>query len=114
MTGLPTAIEVSISELREALAGSVSIIVDTIRDALDETPPELISDLMESGICMTGGGSQLKGLAERVQEEVKVRAWVVEDALTCVARGIGEILEDYSNFRNYLVTMEHGSEGHPQ
>ena len=61
VTGLPEAVEVSSIELREALSGSVSIIVDTIRDALDETPPELVADLMESGMCMAGGGSQLSG-----------------------------------------------------
>jgi len=112
ITGLPEAREVSSIEIREALAGSVGILVDTIRDALDETPPELISDLMESGICMAGGGSQLKGLTERIAQEVNVRVWLAEDAMTCVARGAGRILEDYDNLRSLLAGLERGSTQH--
>jgi rod shape-determining protein MreB and related proteins len=111
-SGLPRAVEVSSIELREALSGSVNIIVDTIRDALDETPPELIADLMESGICLAGGGSQLRGLCERVSDEIKVRVWLAEDAMTCVARGAGRILEDYDNLRSLLVGLERGSTQH--
>ncbi len=112
ITGLPEAREVSSIEIREALAGSVGILVDTVRDALDETPPELVADLMESGICMAGGGSQLKGLTERVAEEVNVRVWLAEDAMTCVARGAGRILEDYDNLRSLLAGLERGSTQH--
>ena len=57
ITGLPEAIEVSSVEIREAIAGSVQTIVDTIKDALDEVPPEIIADLMETGICLAGGGA---------------------------------------------------------
>ena len=112
ISGLPEAREVSSIEMREALAGSVGILVDTIRDALDETPPELIADLMESGICMAGGGSQLKGLTERVADEMNVRVWLAEDAMTCVARGAGRILEDYDNLRSLLAGLERGSTQH--
>jgi rod shape-determining protein MreB and related proteins len=112
VSGLPAAIEVSSIELREAIAGSVDILVDTVKDALDDTPPELIADLMESGICMAGGGSQLKGLAERMAEEVNIRVWVADDAMTCVARGAGRVLEDYNNLRRLLVGTERGSTRH--
>jgi len=112
ITGLPEAVEISSIELREALNPSVSIVIDTIRDALDETPPELVADLMESGICMAGGGSQLKGLCERVADEVNVRVWLAEDAMTCVARGAGRILEDYDNLRSLLAGLERGSTQH--
>jgi len=112
ITGLPSSVEVSSIELREALSGSVDILIDTVKDALDETPPELIADLMESGICMAGGGSQLKGLAERLTDEVNIRAWVAEDAMTCVARGAGRVLEDYNNLRRLLVGTERGSTRH--
>ncbi len=111
-TGLPKAVEVSSIELRDALSGSVGIIIDTIRDALDETPPELVADLMESGICMAGGGSQLKGLTERIANEVKIRVWLAEDSMTCVARGAGRILEDYDNLRSLLAGLERGSTQH--
>ena len=112
ITGLPEAVDVSSIELREALSGSVQIIVDTIRDALDETPPELIADLMESGICMAGGASQLSGLIQRVADEVNMRVWLAEDSMTCVARGAGRILEDYDNLRRLLVGLERGSTLH--
>lgn len=112
VSGLPDSREVSSIEIREALSGSVSILVDTIRDALDETPPELVADLMESGICMAGGGSLLRGLAERVADEVNVRVWVAEDALTCVARGAARILEDYNNLKSLLAGLERGSTQH--
>lgn len=95
ITGLPEEIEVSSIEVREALSRSTNIIVDLVRDALDETPPELVSDLMETGICLAGGGGQLKGLAERISEETHIRAWVAQDALTCVARGAGMVLESF-------------------
>jgi rod shape-determining protein MreB len=112
ISGLPREVEISSIELREALSGSVNIVVDTIRDALDETPPELVADLMESGVCLAGGGSQLKALAERVADEVRIRVWVAEDAMTCVARGAGRILEDYDNLRSLLAGLERGSTQH--
>ncbi len=112
VTGLPEAVEVSSIELREALAPSVEIIVNAIKDALDETPPELVADLMETGICMAGGGSQLQALVERVADETNIRVWLAEDSMTCVARGAGRILEDYDNLRVLLVGLERGSTRH--
>lgn len=112
ITGLPEAVDVSSIEIREALSGSVQIIVETVKDAIDETPPELIADLMESGICLAGGGSLLAGLTERLAEEVNMRVWVAEDPMTCVARGAGRILEDYDNLRRLLVGLERGSTLH--
>ncbi|MCP4541078.1 MAG: rod shape-determining protein [Chloroflexi bacterium] len=106
VTGLPEAIEVSSIEIRESLSGSVSIIVEQIRDTLDETPPELIADLMETGICLAGGSSQLKGLADRVAEETNMRAWVAEDSMTCVARGAGKVLESLNILREVLVSTD--------
>ncbi len=106
VSGLPEAIEISSVEIREALASSVKIIVDTLRDAIDETPPEIIADLMDVGICMAGGGSQLQGLAERLQNEIKMRVWVAEQPMTCVARGAGRILEDLDTNVRFLVGLE--------
>ena len=112
LTGLPTSVDVSSIEIREAISGSVDILVDTIKDALDDTPPELVADLMESGICMAGGGSELHGLTERMAEEVNIRVWLAEDPMTCVARGAGRVLEDYNNLRRLLVGLERGSTHH--
>lgn len=112
VTGLPDAVEISSVEIREAIAGSVQTIVDTVKDALDEAPPEIVADLMETGICLAGGGSLLRGLDRRLTDEVHVRVWVAEDPMTCVARGAGMILEDYDNLRMLLVGLERGSTRH--
>jgi rod shape-determining protein MreB len=108
VTGLPEAWSL-VLELREALSASVNTIVAAIKDAIDETPPEIIADLMESGVCMAGGGALLQGLCERLQEELKIRVYVAEDPMTCVARGAGRVLEDYDNLRKLLVGLERGS-----
>ncbi len=112
VNGLPEAIEVSSIEIREALSQSVQTIVDTLKESIDETPPEIIADLMEMGICMAGGGSQLQGLTERLTDELKVRVWLAEDPLTCVARGAGHILEDLEHLKRFLVGLQRGSTSH--
>jgi len=109
INGLPQAVEISSIELREAMAPSVNIIVDTVRDTIDETPPELVADLMESGICLAGGGGQIRGLAERLEDLIKIRVWVAEDTMTCVARGAGHVLEDLENYMPVLASLDRGS-----
>jgi rod shape-determining protein MreB len=112
VTGLPEAVEVSSVEIREAIAGSVETIIDTIKDALDETPPEIIADLMDMGVCLSGGGSLLKGLDKRLMDELKIRVWVADDPMSCVARGAGMVLEDYDHLSRLLVGLERGSTRH--
>ncbi len=109
VTGLPEAVEVSSVEIREAMAGSIQTIIDTIKDALDETPPEIVADLMEMGVCLSGGGALLKGMDKRLYDELHVRVWVAEDPMSCVARGAGMILEDYGHLSRLLVGLERGS-----
>ncbi|NBD36613.1 MAG: MreB/Mrl family cell shape determining protein [Chloroflexi bacterium] len=111
ISGLPEEVEISSIEIREALSRSVNIIVDLVRDSLDETPPELVSDLMETGICLAGGGGLLKGLAERISEETHIRAWVAQDSLTCVARGAGMVLESFDNLQATLARDDHRHPG---
>lgn len=106
VTGLPDAVEISSIEIREALSSSVNLIVDLIRDTLERTPPELISDIMESGICLAGGGALLKGMAERVTAETRIRAWVAQDPMTCVARGAGMVLENLSVLRQVILSTD--------
>ncbi len=112
VTGLPEAVEVSSIEVREALSTSVQTIVDVLKETIDETPPEIIADLMETGVCMAGGGSQLQGLSQRLSDELKVRVWVAEDPMTCVARGAGRILEDLEHLKRFLVGLQRGSTSH--
>jgi len=106
VSGLPESIEISSVEIREAIAGSVQVIVDTIKDALDEAPPEIVSDLIETGVCLAGGGAQLLGLADRLSEELRLRVWVSDDPMTCVARGAGMVLEDLDRFAPFIVPLE--------
>lgn len=109
ITGLPGSIEVSSVEIREAINPSIQIIIDTIKDALDEVPPELISDLLDSGVCLAGGGSQILGLVPRLKDELNLRVWVADDPMTCVARGAGLVLENLDKYRRFLVSMERSS-----
>jgi rod shape-determining protein MreB len=106
VTGLPDSVDVSSIEVREALSGSVSAIVEAVRDTLDDTPPELISDLMEQGVCLAGGGAQLQGLAERLSEETKMHCYVADDSMTCVARGAGHVLEDLDRLEKVLTGLD--------
>jgi rod shape-determining protein MreB len=109
VTGLPEAVEVSSIEIREALANSVNTIVETVRSTLDETPPELVADLMETGIALSGGGALLQGMVERIADETNIHTWLAEDALTCVARGAEQVLARLDDLSQVLVGLERNS-----
>ncbi len=106
VTGLPGTIEVSSVEIREAISSSVQVIVDTLKDALDEVPPELVSDLLDTGVCLAGGGAQLLGLVPRLREELNLRVWIADDPMTCVARGAGMVLENLNAYEKFLVSLD--------
>jgi rod shape-determining protein MreB len=93
-TGLPKAVEVSTIELRDALAGSVSQIVEAVRSSIEVTPPELVSDLMAHGIALAGGGALLRGLDRRISQETRFPVYVSEDPMLCVVRGAGAIFDE--------------------
>jgi rod shape-determining protein MreB len=112
VTGLPESIEISSIEVREALSQSVAVIIDTIKDALDEVPPEIVADLMDTGICLAGGGALLHGLADRLSDDLNLRVFVAEDPLTCVVRGTGLVLDDFKTYSRLLVGLERGSTRH--
>jgi len=109
VTGLPDSVEVSSIELREATANSVQTIIDTVKDTLDETPPEIMADLMDTGICLAGGGSLLQELDTRLTDALQVRAWVAEDAISCVARGAGIALEEFDRWKGLFVGLDRQS-----
>jgi rod shape-determining protein MreB len=106
ITGLPEAVEISSVEIREALSGPVSIIVQETKTTLEETPPELIADLMEQGITLAGGGALLKGIAERLSDETKMHVYVADDPMTCVVRGGGIVLEELDTLSHVLTTTQ--------
>jgi rod shape-determining protein MreB and related proteins len=89
MDGLPKNVDVTSEEIREAMAEPVSQIVDAIRNALEKTPPELASDIMDSGIMLTGGGAMLRGLDKLIAEETKIPVKIANNPIDCVAAGTG-------------------------
>ncbi len=91
--GLPKTITITSDEIEEALRESVKKIISATKEVLEQTPPELSSDIMENGITLTGGGALLKDLKEVMQEELKVPVYIAEDPLFCVAKGTGILLE---------------------
>jgi rod shape-determining protein MreB len=106
ITGLPGSIEVSSIEIRDAMSNSIQVIIDTIRDALDEVPPEIVSDLLDSGICLAGGGSQILGLVPRLKDELNLHVWIADDPMTCVARGAGMVLENPDEYERFISDSE--------
>ncbi len=93
-SGLPKSVKLESSEIREALAPTIQEIIVNIAQVLEETPPELASDIMEKGIYLAGGGALLPGIDKMVSEETKMDVWIADDPLTCVVRGCGKVLDD--------------------
>ena len=93
-SGLPKSIKISSAEIREALSAIIHEIIGSIVDTLEETPPELVSDVMERGIVLAGGGSLFPGIDSMISEATKMPVWIAEDPLTCVVRGCGKTLEE--------------------
>ncbi len=112
ITGLPEAVEISSVEVRDALSSPVAMIVEEVRTALEDTPPELIADLMEQGVALAGGGALLKGLADRLSDETKMRVYVADDALTCVVRGGGVVLEHLDTLTHVLTSTQRRNTRH--
>ncbi|MBI2421087.1 MAG: rod shape-determining protein [Candidatus Levybacteria bacterium] len=95
-TGLPKSLKITEVEVREALAPVIAKIVDAVADILEESPPELTADILEQGILLTGGGSQLFGLDHLIVERTHIPVIRSDDPLTSVVRGTGKVLEDQS------------------
>jgi rod shape-determining protein MreB len=95
VSGMPKTILLTSQEIRAALADPVQAIVDAIKATLDQTPPELASDIMDRGIMLAGGGSLLQGLPERLRQETQMPVQLAESPLTCVAVGSGKYLEEF-------------------
>lgn len=103
-TGLPKSLKISSTEVREALAPVVRQIIEAIAQVLEETPPELVSDVLKRGVTLCGGGSMLEGLDKLIAEETKMPVWPVEEPLTAVVRGCGKLLENQDLLEKVRVT----------
>ncbi len=106
VTGLPEEIMVTDEDIRRALEKSVKQIITEIKTAVEETPPELLADVMEKGIYLSGGGSLLRGLATLVRKETKMPTQVIEDPMTAVVRGAGIVLENLDELEEVLIETE--------
>jgi len=104
VSGIPKVVRVHSSEIREAIQEPVQQIVDAVRRALEITPPELASDIVDRGIVMAGGGALIRGLDVVLSQETSLPIRVDEDPLTCVVRGTGRILDDPDKYRSVLTT----------
>lgn len=93
-TGLPKTIRIGEGEIREALTSVVRDIIDALTETIEETPPELTSDIIEHGIVLAGGGSLLRGIDKLISLELKMPVWITDDPQTAVVRGCGKLLED--------------------
>ena len=103
ISGLPKTMQISSSEVRDALRDPVNSIVDGIKSTLEKTPPELASDIMENGIMLTGGGALLRGLDKLVKQETGMPVQIAENPLDCVALGTGKSVEDQEIFEKVLM-----------
>ncbi len=106
ITGLPREVIVTDQDVREAISQSIDTLIESVREVLETTPPEILSDIMRQGIVLTGGGALLKGLDQLLSQWLKVPVVVADDPLTAVARGTGVILENLELNRDVLIEHE--------
>lgn len=107
VTGLPKEIIINSDQVRDALTKSIREIVNAVKDTIEETPPELIADIMDKGIVLAGGGALLRGLDKLLAQQTKMPVHLADDPLTAVVRGTGMVLEDIDSLREVLVTTQY-------
>jgi rod shape-determining protein MreB len=112
LTGLPREVIVTDADIREALAPSIQVLIESSKEVLETTPPEILSDVMNRGIVMVGGGALIHGLADLLSQTLKIPVAVADDPLTAVARGTGIVVENLEQYREVLI--EHDNELPPR
>ena len=103
VSGLPKGVMISDTQVREALSRSIRIIVNNIKTTIEETPPELLADIMQRGIILAGGGSLIRGLDQLISNQTEMPVRMMEDPLTAVVRGTGIVLEDIDALKDVLI-----------
>ncbi len=106
VAGIPKTLRITSTEIRDALNEPISTIVEAVKQALEQTPPELSADILDKGIIMTGGSSLLRGLDERLRQETNLPVNVIDDPLTCVARGRLKIIENLDTYKTVLLNTQ--------
>jgi len=107
VSGLPKEIVLNDDQVRDALSRSIRIIINNVKTAVEETPPELIADIMQRGIILAGGGSLVRGLDKVIADQTEMPVRMMEDPLTAVVRGTGIVLEDIESLREVLVENQY-------
>lgn len=107
ISGLPKEVRISDSEVREAMSRSIKIIINSIKSAVEETPPELVGDIMQRGIILAGGGGLIRGLDRLIAEQTEMPVKRMEDPLTAVVRGTGIVLENLDELAGVLIETGH-------
>jgi rod shape-determining protein MreB len=102
-TGLPREVTINDMDVARAIAVSVTALVDSVKSVLQNTPPEIVSDIMTSGIYLTGGGAYISGLGEMLEKELGIIVHVADDPLSAVAKGAGKILENIDYYKEVLI-----------
>ena len=106
VTGLPREVIITDADVREAIGASIDTLLDSVKEVLETTPPEILSDVMKNGIYLSGGGALIRGLPHILSEYVGIPVFVADDPLTAVARGAGIILEDLPLYYDMLIQNE--------
>ena len=106
ITGLPREVVVTDADIREAMAQSIENLVESAKEVLETTPPEILSDVMHRGVHLVGGGALIKGLDTLIAGVLKLPVYIAEDPLTAIARGTGIILEDLEKYQEVLIQNE--------
>lgn len=107
VSGLPKEMTIDSNQARKALARSVRTIIDAVKHTIEETPPELLADIMDKGIYLAGGGALLRGLDVLLSSQTKMPVHVTDDPLTAVVRGTGMVLEDLDSLKDVLVSTQY-------
>jgi len=106
VTGLPREVIVTDADIREATRSSIKRLIDGIKEVLEATPPEIVSDVMHRGIVLSGGGVLIQGLDALLQNILKIPVYMADDPLSAVARGTGIILEDFDIHKDILISIQ--------
>ncbi|MBU0707430.1 rod shape-determining protein [Patescibacteria group bacterium] len=107
ISGLPREVTINSYQVQEAIQRSIRLIIENIKDTIESTPPELVSDIYERGVVLTGGGALLSGLDKVIQKETQIPVHTADDPLTCVVRGAGIVLDDLEKLKDVLSVSTH-------
>ena len=105
VTGLPREVIITDADVREAIMPSITMLVDDVREVLETTPPEILSDVMHRGLVLSGGGALISGLDRLLENTLKIPIYVAEDPLTAVVRGAGVVLDDIASYSEQLISV---------